>query len=62
MVATGNVVKEFNIGNTRIKICDDYCKEKNTQDVEAILLRIAQMAIGPLTVAADNAHEKNKEN
>lgn len=62
MVATGNVVKEFNIGNTRVKICDDYCRKKSAQDIEAILLRIAQMVIGPLTVAADNAYEKNKEN
>ncbi|WP_293969480.1 hypothetical protein [uncultured Ruminococcus sp.] len=55
MVATGNVVKEFKIGNTRIKICDDYCRDKNKADVEAILKRIAVDAIGPLSVAAYNS-------
>lgn len=62
MVATGNVVKEFNIGNTRVKICDDYCRGKTSQEVEAILRWIAQMAIGPLTVAANSAYEKTKKN
>ena len=51
MVATGNVVKEMSIGNTRIKICDDYCQEKTKAEVEEILKRIARNAIGPLTVA-----------
>ena len=51
MVATGNVVKEFFIENTRVKICDDYCKDKTKEAVEEILRRIARNAIGPLTVA-----------
>ena len=37
----GNVVKAFNIGNTRIKICDDYCYDKTPEAVQAILDRIA---------------------
>lgn len=53
-VVTGNVVKEFNIGKTRIKICDDYCRDKTKTDVDEILKRIARNAIGPLTVAADS--------
>lgn len=52
MVATGNVVKEFTIGKTRIKICDDFCKGKEKKDIDEILKRIAKNAIGPLTVAA----------
>ena len=52
MVATENVVKEFVIENTRIKICDDYCKTKTQKEVEEILRRIAKNAIGPLSVAA----------
>lgn len=51
MVATGNVVEEMNIGNTRIKICDDYCRDRTKSEVEDILKRIAKNAIGPLTVA-----------
>ena len=63
MVATGNVVKEMSIGNTRIKICDDYCREKTKAEVEEILKRIARNAIGPLTVAAAHkAYEKNRNN
>ena len=51
MVATGHVVEEFNIGKTRIRICDDYCRDKTKAEVEEILRRIARNAIGPLTVA-----------
>lgn len=57
MVATGNVVEEFNIGQTRIRICDDYCRDKTKAEVEEILKRIARNAIGPLTVAASQAYE-----
>lgn len=59
MVVTGNVVEEFNIGNTRIKICDDYCRTKTKQEVEEILRRISKNAIGPLSVATNEAYGKN---
>jgi len=60
MVATGNVVKDFNIGKTRVRICDDYCRDKTKQDIEEILRRIARNAIGPLTVAANSSYEQKK--
>ncbi len=60
MVAIGNVVKEFNIRNTRIKICDDYCKDKSQEEIDAILDRIAKLAIGPLTFAANNSDNENE--
>ena len=41
MTAEGNVVKDFLIGNTRIKICDDYCRDTTPEAVQAILTRIA---------------------
>ena len=41
MTADGNVVKDFQIGNTRIKICDDYCRDTSSEEVQAILDRIA---------------------
>ena len=41
MTAEGNVVKDFLIGNTRIKICDDYCRDTTSEAVQAILTRIA---------------------
>lgn len=37
----GNVVKEYTIENTRIKICNDYCWEKTQEDIDRILARIA---------------------
>lgn len=36
-----HIVKEFTIGNTRIKIADNYCAGKTKKEVEAILQRIA---------------------
>lgn len=57
MVATGNVVKEFNIGNTRVKICDDYCRNKTATEVAEILTRIAKIAIEPLSVASYKNNE-----
>ena len=54
MTAEGNVVKDFQIGNTRIKICDDYCRDTSPEEVQAILDRIAdriqeQLAMQALT-------------
>lgn len=57
MVVTGNVVKEFNIGNTRVKICDDYCRSKTATEVAEILARIAKIAIEPLSVASYKNNE-----
>ena len=57
MISTGNAVKEFSIGKTHVKICDDYCRNKTKAEVEKILRRIAQNAIGPLSTAAKNKKE-----
>lgn len=35
------IVEDYKIGNTRIKIADDYCSSKNDKDVEKILHRVA---------------------
>jgi len=47
----GHVVEELKIGNTRIKICDDYCRDKTSEEVEAILARIARIAQTSLSYA-----------
>ena len=52
-MAAENVAKEFVIGNTRIKICDDYCKNKSPEEVDAILRGIAIRATECLVSAAD---------
>lgn len=60
MVERGHVVEEFMIGNTRVRICDDYCRDKTKEEVDEILRRIARNAIGPLTAAMLEA-EKAKQ-
>lgn len=40
-----NIAKEFNIGNTKIKIATDYCNNKTQDDIEIILMRIAKSAL-----------------
>ncbi len=39
----GHIVKEWYDGNTHCIICDDYCRDKTPEDVEAILDRIAKL-------------------
>lgn len=46
-----NVVRDFQIGNTRVRIADNYCK-KTASDVERILQRIAAQAQRQFTAAA----------
>lgn len=47
----GNIVEEFTIGNTRIKICDDFCRNTTSEEVDAILARIARIAQTSLSYA-----------
>jgi len=49
-IKEGNVVEEFDLGNTRVKICDDYCRNRLDTDVEAILNRIARRAQAQLSI------------
>ena len=50
MVAA-NVVRDFQIGNTRIRIADNYCK-KTACEVEQLLKRIAEQAQRQFNAAA----------
>lgn len=52
-MAETNIVSEYQIGNTKIKIADDYCKGKTAEDVDIILRRIAQNAYSYLSAAAE---------
>lgn len=36
-IGKGNVVKEFKVGNTKCRICDDYCRDKTSDEVDVIL-------------------------
>lgn len=55
----GHIVKEFMIGPTRVKIADDYCRDKTPEDVEKILARIATI-VRPALVAAQLRKEQEK--
>ena len=48
---SGNVVEDFTIGNTRIKICDDFCRTRTSGEVKEILDRVARRTVGSLTAA-----------
>jgi len=39
--AKGEIVKDFMVGNTRIKINDAYCRDKTPEEVDAILRDIS---------------------
>ena len=59
-VATDNIAKDFKIGNTRVKIATDFCKNMSQDDVEKILERIAIKAKHSL-VAAEAMVARDKE-
>lgn len=40
-VKMGNVVEEYKLGNTTVKICDDFCRDKTDEEVQAIINRIS---------------------
>lgn len=50
-----HIVRDFTIGNTRIKIADDCCRDKTPEDVRRILKEIAQAAQTAISAAAQAA-------
>lgn len=44
-------VMNFHIGNTSIKIKDDFCCNKTPNDIEAILQRISSTVIAALSLS-----------
>lgn len=40
---SGNIVDEYKIGNTTIKICDAAYKDKTPEDMQKILERVTQV-------------------
>ena len=43
--AKGDLVKEYNIGNTKIRIFDGDCKNTTKEDIEKILKNIANIGL-----------------
>lgn len=48
---SGNAVESLRIGNTSVRICDDYCRSRTPDEINIIIERIAARAIGSLTAA-----------
>lgn len=44
IVPNGNIVEEYKIGNTTIKICDEAYRDKTPEDIKRILERITIVA------------------
>ena len=42
-IITGNIVEEYMIGNTKIKICDAAYIDKTPEDIEKILKRLTSI-------------------
>jgi len=36
-----NIVKDYMIGNTRVKVADDFCRDVTPLEIDAILARIS---------------------
>ena len=52
----GNVVKDFNLDSTRIKICDDYCRDKQPGDLQTILDHISHRVQNQLVMQQEQTH------
>ena len=46
----GNIVRDVKIGNTRIKICDDSCRNATPEEVQAILDSVADRVFKELVL------------
>jgi len=61
MIPDGNIVKEFMMGPTKVKICDDYCRDKTPEEVQQILGDIAKAASVAIKNASDAAYVQKEE-
>lgn len=55
MTEEPHIVRDFYIGNTRIKIADNCCRDKTPEDVQRILQKIARDAQAAFSAAANAA-------
>lgn len=53
-----NIVKDFSIGNTRIKIADNYCSSRTPDEIRAILRRITRNAQEHISITAARHYER----
>lgn len=58
MMKDGNVAMEFTSPRgAGIKICDDFCRDKTSEEVQRILDNIARIAYPVLRKANEDAHK-----
>ena len=50
-----HIVEDFMVGNTRIQIADNYCRDKTPEDVQRILRKIARDAQAAISATANAA-------
>lgn len=65
-MAEYHVVEEYKLGNTRIKIADDYCRVKTKEQLDKLLREIADTALrninSAFVVNKIDKTEKSKRN
>jgi len=61
MTVQPNIVCAYSIGNTRIKIADNYCADKTAEDVKSILQGAARKAQRSLSVIRMNEKIKTED-
>ncbi len=61
MNAEPNIVCEYTIGNTRVKIADNYYADKTADDVKRILRDVARKAQRSLSAAANRRNTDRME-
>lgn len=58
-IPVGNIVEDFKVGNTRILICDDDCRDKGPEDKAKAIRRMEVIAAN--AIAAGKYKPKKEE-
>lgn len=58
-----HIVEQFSVGNTRISIADNYCldRERDSEKIDAILHKIADIALNSWAVQLHRKRNGNEE-
>lgn len=58
-IEQGNMIRDFFIGNTHIKIYDDFCRNITKPEVDRVLKRIAGQALDEFNKPAVEIHKND---
>lgn len=56
----GHVVKEYMDGRVHVRICDDYCRNKTPEEIQAILDRCSEIWSNVEAAKAEKQAEQQK--